>query len=371
MPPQHYALATIEGLHLTCDFVVYSAALFGCPPDYSPTRVRLHDAYREPYQTLSRIPLSEYPQFQEISLMDELTMHAVRSTTVPRMRNFSCIAWELPEGMVTSFTTDPVSNSAALSRVIRRGEQILDIIRLFLFKPGGDNSIGRVGSLGGGVTGVWLGDVAGSHCQFIARKTSRFQFVQEPLRCGLKDVRRIYAAAVFRELCSVVCSGAGRDDTLELLLNSLRTFRESRDLQSEEARFLRLASMAEDLAKRHKRQQRLKGRELREAIADVASSNTLDGSHIPESTVTELWTHVRNPLTHSAQSFDAIGRDAKQDIATMERLTFSMIKGTVLNWRIEDFVNDHSDSTQDATAPVDESRRCPDTPTAADDVPFP
>src|SRR5262245_40313543 len=117
MPPLHYALTTIEGLHLTCDFVVYSAALFGCPPDYSPTRVGLHDAYREPYQTLTPIPLSEYVQFREISLMDELTMQALRSATVPRMRDFSCIAWELPEGTVTSFTTNPSSNSAVLSSV--------------------------------------------------------------------------------------------------------------------------------------------------------------------------------------------------------------------------------------------------------------
>src|SRR5205814_4473476 len=125
----------------------YSEALFGCPPDYSPTRVGLHDAYREPYQTLTSIPLSEYPQFRQMSFMDDLTMQALRSATVPRVRDFSCIAWELPEGMVTSFTTGPASNSAVLSRVIGAGEQILDIMRLFLFKPGEDISIGRVGSL--------------------------------------------------------------------------------------------------------------------------------------------------------------------------------------------------------------------------------
>ena len=32
MEVRYYALATIEGLHLTCDFVVHSAAIFGCPP---------------------------------------------------------------------------------------------------------------------------------------------------------------------------------------------------------------------------------------------------------------------------------------------------------------------------------------------------
>ncbi len=356
MQPQHYALATIEGLHLTCDFVVYSAALFGCPPDYSPTRVGLHDSYHEPYQMLTSIPLSEYPQFQEISLMDEPTMQAVRGATVQRMRDFSCIAWELPQDMVTSFTTDPASNSALLARVISAGEQILDIMRLFLFKPGEDISIGRVGSLGGGITGPWLGDEGGAHCQFIARKTSRFQLVQEPLRRGLKEVRRIYTDDVFRELCSVVCSGGVRDETLALVLNSLRTFRESRDLQGDEARFLRLASMAEDLAKRHKRQDRLAGRELREAIAEVASSNTLDGINIPRSTVNELWDQARNPLTHTTQSFASIGRDAKQDIATMEKLAFDMIKGTVLNWRVEDLINDDHDSRQEESDPTDEPR---------------
>jgi hypothetical protein len=357
MQSQRYAIATIEGLHLTCDFVVYSAALFGCPPDYSSTRVGLHDWYREPYQTLTSIPLSEYPQFRENSFMDELTMEAMRSATVPRMKDFSCIAWELPEGMVTSVTTDPVTNSAVLSRVIGAGEQILDIMRLFLFKPGEDVSIGRVGSLGGSITGLWLGADDGPYCQFIARKTSRFQLVQEPLRRGLKEVRRIYNDDVFRELCSVVCSGDVSDKTLALVLDSLRTFRESRDLQSDEARFLRLASMAEDLAKRHKRQDRLAGRELREAIAEVASSNTLDGIHIPRSTVNELWDLARNPLTHTTQTFASISRDARQDIASIEKLAFNMIKGTVLNWRIEDLINDDSDPRQEEIDPTDEPRQ--------------
>jgi len=184
-------------------------------------------------------------------------------------------------------------------------------------------------------TGLWLGDEDGSHCQFIARKTSRFQLVQEPLQRGLKDPRRIYNDDVFRELCSVVCSGDVSDRTLALVLDSLRMFRESRDLQSDEARFLRLASMAEDLAKRHKRQDRLAGRELREAIAEVGSRNTLHNIQIPRSMVDELWDRSRNPLTHTTQTFASIGRNTRQDIATMEKLAFNMIKGTVLNWRMK------------------------------------
>jgi len=301
--------------------------------------------------------------------MDDLTMQTLRSATVPRMRDLSCIAWELPERTVTSFTTDPATNSAVLSRLVSAGEQILDIIRLFLFKPGEDSSIGRVGSLGGGVSGVWLGDDDGSHCQFIARKTSRFQLVQQPLRRGLKEVRHIYNDDVFRELCSVVCSGSARDETLALVLHSLRTFRESRDLQSEEARFLRLGSMAESLAKRHTRQERLSGPKLRKAIAEVACSNTLDDIDIQEATVRELWDQVRNPLTHTAQNFASIGHDAKQDIATMEKLTFNMIKGTVLNWRI-DFTNEDSDASADETVTPAESTSHPDMPIDADEIPF-
>jgi Uncharacterized protein conserved in bacteria len=162
---------------------------------------------------------------------------------------------------------------------------------------------------------------------------------------------------------------ATRDETLALVLHSLRTFRESRDLQSEEARFLRLGSMAESLAKRHTRQERLSGPKLRKAIAEVACSNTLDDIDIQEATVRELWDQVRNPLTHTAQNFASIGHDAKQDIATMEKLTFNMIKGTVLNWRI-DFTNEDSDASADETVTPAESTSHPDMPIDADEIPF-
>jgi hypothetical protein len=129
--------------------------------------------------------------------------------------------------------------------------------------------------------------------------------------------------------------------------------------------------IAEDLAKRHTRQERLSGRELRKAIAEVASSNTLDDTDIPESTVKELWDQVRNPLTHTAQNFASIGRDAKQDIATIEKLAFNMIKGTVLNWRIEEFINDANDPVQeDETATTGEPAIHPHVPNDEDDIPL-
>src|SRR5436853_497117 len=56
----HYTLATVEGLHLTCDFVVYSAALYGCPPNYSPTPVGLQETYGQPHEILGSVPFEAY-----------------------------------------------------------------------------------------------------------------------------------------------------------------------------------------------------------------------------------------------------------------------------------------------------------------------
>jgi len=263
--------------------------------------------------------------------MDELTLKALQSITAPRMRDFTCLVWELNENASVRFGENAELSSAALSRTVDAGEQILDIIRLFLFTPGQDASIGRVGSLGGGITGIWIGDA--ENCQFIARKTSNFQLVQEPIERGLKDLRKIYNHDVFRELGSVVCSGAATDPTLSLVLKCLRALRESRDLQSFEARFLRLAAIAEHLA-RKKQGKRLQGTALREEIANLASQSRREIPDILQ-TVRDLWDHARNPLTHSAEIFEMLGRDAKHDIGAMEKLVFNMIEATVLQWRVE------------------------------------
>ena len=96
--------------------------------------------------------------------MDEETLKALGSVTAQRMKDFTCIAWELDLSTIEWFGKNEQMNSSVLSRVTEAGEQILDIIRLFLFKPGEDASIGRVGcSAGGGITGVWIGDGAGEN----------------------------------------------------------------------------------------------------------------------------------------------------------------------------------------------------------------
>ncbi len=76
---------------------------------------------------------------------------------------------------------------------------------------------------------------------------------------------------------------------------------------------------------------------------------------------------IRNPLTHTTQSIASIGRDAKHDISTMEKLTFNMIKGTVMNWQIESTLSEEEDEylQADDIAPP----KYPDVPKDDDDIP--
>jgi len=212
----------------------------------------------------------------------------------------------------------------------------MDLIRLFLFKPGEDASIGRVGSLGNGISGVWFGDSDGTFSRFIARKTIRFQLVQDPMERGVADVRRIYNDPVFRELCSVVCAGKEEDPLLNLVIRSLRAFRESRDIQAAEPRFQRLAAVAEDLARRNQTK-RLQGTELRNRVASMADRGWQKEGD-PLAATNDLWDNARNPLAHSANTFAMIGRDSDRDIEMVEMIVIIMIQSAVLDWRDEEFL---------------------------------
>jgi hypothetical protein len=86
---QHYAIASVEGLHLTCDFVVYSAALFGCPPDYSPTPAGLHEAFREPYDVLCAVPFANYDELGDECSIDSITLEALKCVTAQRMKDLT------------------------------------------------------------------------------------------------------------------------------------------------------------------------------------------------------------------------------------------------------------------------------------------
>jgi hypothetical protein len=326
----HYILATVEGLHLTCDFVVYSAALYGCPPNYSPTPVGLHETYGQPHEILGSVPFEDYPHFALISSMDDQTLQALVGVPNRRMKDSTCVGFEIDVSMLDSRT-----NSSLLHELINRGERILDVIRLFLFKPGEDKSIGRVGAIGDGVSGVWLGDNAG-HLQFIARKTSNYQLAQDPLEVSLADVRRIYNDPVFKELCSAASLNHEYDSLLHRIFQSLRTFRESRDIQSLEARFRHLAAIAEDLAKRD-RGEWLRGKKLREHIAQIAENAWRANLDDVRTVTTDLWDNARNPLTHSVETFASIGRNPDLDISNMERTVVNMIEAVVIAWRNEQF----------------------------------
>jgi hypothetical protein len=222
-----------------------------------------------------------------------------------------------------------------LRQLLLQGEQIIDVIRLFLFKPGDNTSIGRVGAVGSGVYGAWIGD-DGEYAKFIARQISPFQLVQKPMQVTLTDVRKIYNDPVFKELCSAACDTLDNfDPLLRRVFQALRAFRESRDIQDLEARFLRLASLAEHLAKDDSATY-LQGDKLRKRIAKIAQSGWYEKSDILD-IVKDLWAHVRNRLTHSVETFASIGRDPVPDIQNMERIVVNMIQAVVIAWRNQQF----------------------------------
>ena len=330
----YYALATVEGLHLTCDFVIYSAALYGCPPNYTPTPVGLHELYRQPYQLLGSIPFKDYVHFGPLSAVDELTLQVIRGVQNRTLKSYTCVAFEIElDAYLRPLDTE--SNSSLLQQLLERGERILDVIRLFLFKPGEHRSIGRVGAIGNGVYGAWVGD-DGENANFVARKISQYQLVQSPFEVTLDDVRRIYNDPVFKELNSAASHHYDLDDKLlKRIFQSLRAFRESREIQSSEARFLRLGSLAEHLAKKDE-VDHFKGQELRNRIARIASKGWNKKSDILH-IVKDLWDNARNPLTHSVETFSSIKRDPTLDIPNIELIVINMIQAVVIAWRNEQF----------------------------------
>lgn len=151
----YYVIAPVEGLHLTCDFAVHSAAHFGSPPDYTPTPVGVHEGYREPYQFVGQIPYSRYPELAAAGRMDADTLAAVQRVGVGRMNDQTCLAYEIvldrPDYAQAS---SGEANGSLLLWLLERGERILDVLRLYLFRPGEDRSIGRLGAIDRGIHGA-------------------------------------------------------------------------------------------------------------------------------------------------------------------------------------------------------------------------
>jgi hypothetical protein len=331
--------------------------------------VKYHKLRRGFFSTLlGAIPFTSYVHFSETSAMDDLTLQEISGLPERRIKDFTCVAFELElDKSDYALASSERFNSALLQDLLARGDKILDVLRLYLFKPGQDNSIGRVGAIANGVYGLWLGTIDGESVKFIARRVSRYQLVQDPIDVSLAEVRRIYNDDTFKELYSAACMGTQRYPVLDGVFDGLRAFRESRELQSWEARFRHLGALAEGLAKKDK-SERLFGKELRDRMAHVASrgwytelSGNSSSDILPKPThsaslkhlewntkddvlkvVEDLWDNVRNPLTHSAATFTSLGRDPKQDVLNIERIVVAMIHALVNAWRLELFHDDKS-----------------------------
>lgn len=338
----YYALTTVEGLHLTCDFVIYSVALYGCPPNYNPTPVRLHEVYRQPYEILGKIPFNNYVRLSsQAAVMDNLTLRTLTNVSNKTIRDFTAVAFEIElDNSELISALDSRLNDELFQRLIDKGEKILDVIRLFLFTPGENKSIGQVGAFGNGISGIWIGN-DGDNLKFIARNTSRFQLTQTPIEVSLTDVSRIYNDSVFKELCSAASIDSTHDDLLNRIFDSLRAYRVTRDIQDPATRFLRLAAIAEHLAKRNS-DERLKGPKLRDRIAHIAQMGWHSKDDILN-VATDLWDNVRNPFTHSVETFTSLGRDSTTDILNAERIVVNMIQAVVMAWRTQEFDTDAYD----------------------------
>lgn len=334
-----YVLTTVEGLHLTCDFVIHSAALFGCPPDYTPTPVGLHGVYKEPYEALGGFRFDDYDRPTLASLLDEPTLEAIASLhhQERRLKDFTCVAFEVDSDTFRSpaVAAETETEELVLQTCLERGERILDTIRLFLFKPGQDKSIGRVGGIENGVCGAWIG-TGDSDAKFVARRLFDFQFVQPALDVSLSDVRAIYEDAVFRELHSAGCCDPARDDTLlRRIFESLRSFRKSREMPTPETRFLELTKIAEHLAKRDEGE-KLRGPLLRDRISRIAAKGRDIKRDFCGATA-DLWDSVRNPLTHNVTTFRDIGRSPAVEMPKLEEIVIAMVQAVVIAWRNEQF----------------------------------
>lgn len=122
------------------------------------------------------------------------------------------------------------------------------------------------------------------------------------------------------------------------LFAALRTFRESREVQSLEGRFRHLLPLLEALASRPGEE--LRGPELYRRIARVAWFSMRDdwdddiplrhgrwrSWHQLAGDVSGLWGRIRNPLAHSCRVMRDLSRDPIRDLMTAETLAISMIR---------------------------------------------
>ena len=364
----YYIIAPIEGLHSTFDFRMYSAEVFGNYPNYTPIP-QVCPTFHQPYDHLGSFLFGDYPKLTDFRPMDDLTFKSIAQLPPnTKLKNYTCVAFETELNENDFGSPDSLdSNEKLLQHLLDKGERILDVLRLCLFKPGEDKSIGSFGALGNGVLGLWLAQ-NNKPPKFIARKVSRYQLVQKPIDITPTDFGPIYYDMTFRGLSVSACSSANNTNpTIQRVFNALRAFRESREMQNWEARFRHLTSIAESLA--HKTpQERLQGRDLRDRIAQIATtgweiytSYTLSAlppqldkegqqqihkrhdemgwttEDAARNVVKDLWTNVRNKFSHTDETFSSLKRDPVKDTKDLERVLITMINGICAAYEVEEF----------------------------------
>lgn len=370
----YYVIASIDGLRMDFDYPMRSAELYGCPPDYKPHPEEC-SKFRQPYELFGKIPFRGYTKMIPEMISDVSTVDVLSDLPDRKMNEFTCIGFPLhPEELVDPFDdTDEVSQQL-FDNIIERGESILDPLRFCLFKPGKDENIGRFGSVGNGIQCFWIGygtsedDEDSGNIRFIARKSLRYALLQKPIDLLETEFGPIYADITFDGLCHTAFQHPlDRNAFYGYMLRALKAFRESRDIQSPEARFRHLAAIAEDLAKVEE-DERVSGKELRDRIAKIASrgwslyesiirrhprsfSLNAENSKLLKqrykdlgwgdekeaiTIIKDLWSNVRNPLSHSLETFETLERDSVKDIANLEKVIVTMVNGWYAAYEMED-----------------------------------
>ena len=279
-PFTHDVIAPVEGLHLTTDLAIYESVLFGCPPDYQPIP-GVTGYFLDAYTALGAAPFVNYSKMlsrQDLFQMDEESLKKIRVLPVAwaAWSDAACIAFPVHLNEEQFPNTD-AGGTALLEWLLQLGDQIVDLLRLFLYRPGDDRRIGRVGGLGRGVRGLWLlwrGER--KPAIFLARRLSPYVLITDPIRLDLTEFRRWHNTDTFREFSSAACDhpDAHNDPASNLMLYAkvfaaMRSFRENREAQSLEGRFRQLMPLCEDLAKRNDKE-KLAGDKLRDRTARVA-----------------------------------------------------------------------------------------------------
>jgi len=362
----YYVIAPIDGLHLDFDYRMYSAEVYGCPPNYVPNPDGCSE-FRQPYEYLGSLTFKQYTELSYEGKIDNQTLRHLEKLPDRKLINFTCIAFEINlDREDYLYLNDEDTNNSLFQYILNKGEQLLDVWRLCLFKPGEDFTIGSFGAVGNGIQCFWLGqdDI---FPKFIARRISRYQLVQQPLDVLLSDFGTIYADITFRNLCY---SAFNDVDTslIKRIFNALRAFRESRDIPNWEARFRHLAVIAESLAKKEETEH-LRGNELRERIAKIASngweiyksynSSVLSppglqarqyrlinkrykemgwkNKNEAQKIIKDLWDNVRNPLSHTVNTVTSLKRNPIEDMVNIEKIIVTMINGICTAYEVEEF----------------------------------